>query len=313
MGLSPFGLTVGNTHQNIKPAASVGSANLSKSNSPNLPNNKVASINESLTTVKNSSLLYQLISRLLLTPEQDNQLSESLSKSIDIDNNTNNTLSSTSGDFSLVIEASVLTINQQSLTITNEFGSFTETTTIVESVNIRLEVFMSNPSEEADPLILDVNGDGFSTTGIQKAAQFDINADGHVDQLSVPVSDDAFLAVDFNLNGKIDNGLELFGDQRGYENGFENLSSYDDNHDGIINADDAIFNSLLMLRLVGSEQFITELHNTDIHSINLDYKNISAETIAGDKIVQLSDYQSSADTSHHIADLLLQYKSGLKP
>ncbi|MCP4272380.1 MAG: hypothetical protein GY781_10495, partial [Gammaproteobacteria bacterium] len=93
--------------------------------------------------------------------------------------------------------------------------------------------------------------------------------------------------------------------------GFVNLASYDDNHDGKIDGNDQIFNSLLMMRLVENEQFITALSETDIKSIDLAYQNTSGTTASGDSVVQISDYQNSKGQSGVIADLLLQYKSGL--
>jgi len=66
-----------------------------------------------------------------------------------------------------------------------------------------------------------------------------------------------------------------------------------------------------MMRLVDNEQFISALSDTDIKSINLDYKNISGSTASGDSVVQISDYQNSKGQKGVIADLLLQYKSGI--
>jgi len=66
-----------------------------------------------------------------------------------------------------------------------------------------------------------------------------------------------------------------------------------------------------MMRLVDNQQFINKLSETEIESINLGYKNTSAETSAGDSIVQISDYQNSAGQTGRVADLLLQYKSGI--
>ena len=58
--------------------------------------------------------------------------------------------------------------------------------------------------------------------------------------------DNAFLCIDKNNNGKIDNGKELFGDQNGAATGFEELSKYDDNNDGKITKDDKSFEKLLL-------------------------------------------------------------------
>ncbi len=284
----------------------------------------VTSIPDIMQSVKESSLLYQLISRLLLSPEQDQQLSESLEKNAetttteqsdieripevvsDIQLNTNDS------QFSLTIEVEIFQIQQQTITITDDSGSMTQQTTVVEAMSIRLEVSLTQTEQEkSDPLVIDMEGDGFTTTGIEQGAKFDINADGVLDQVSVTKGDDAFLAIDSNNNGLIDDGSELFGDQSGHANGFVNLASYDDNNDGKIDGNDQIFNSLLMMRLVDNEQFITALSDTDIKSIDLAYQNTSGSTASGDTIVQISDYQNSKGQSGVIADLLLQYKSGL--
>ena len=49
-----------------------------------------------------------------------------------------------------------------------------------------------------------------------------------------------YIFNDLNGNGIIDNGTELFGDQTGFENGFSYLSSFDDNNDRVIDANDKI-------------------------------------------------------------------------
>ncbi len=284
----------------------------------------VTSIPDTLQSVKESSLLYQLISRLLLSPKQDQQLSESLEKNAEAPTAEQNDieripevvsdiqLNTNDSQFSLTIEVEIIQIQQQTLTITDSSGSVTQQSTVVEALSIRLEVSLVQAEpEKSDPLVIDVEGDGFTTTGIEQGARFDINADGILDQVSVTKGDDAFLAIDSNNNGLIDDGSELFGDQSGHANGFVNLASYDDNHDGKIDGNDQIFNSLLMMRLVENEQFITALSETDIKSIDLAYQNTSGTTASGDSVVQISDYQNSKGQSGVIADLLLQYKSGL--
>jgi hypothetical protein len=77
-----------------------------------------------------------------------------------------------------------------------------------------------------------------------------------------------------------------------------------DNQSDVMNADETLFNSLLMLRLVGNKQFISELQNTEIQPFNIDYKN--------DKIVQLSDYPSTSEKAPNITAQLLQFRSSNK-
>ena len=69
-----------------------------------------------------------------------------------------------------------------------------------------------------------------------------IDSNGTKDQISQLKSGNAFLALDKNNNNSIDNGNELFGTQSG--NGFADLKAYDDDKNGWIDENDAIFNKL---------------------------------------------------------------------
>jgi hypothetical protein len=72
-----------------------------------------------------------------------------------------------------------------------------------------------------DPLIL--NFDNATTTLGGRRISFDLDLDGTTDSLTLPAQGSAFLAIDRNHNGQIDDGSELFGPDTG--NGFEELAA----------------------------------------------------------------------------------------
>ncbi len=61
------------------------------------------------------------------------------------------------------------------------------------------------------PLILDLNGDGIHTTGVdQSTAHFDFTGEGHRTHTGWITTGDGFLVLDRDSNGAIDTGHELF-------------------------------------------------------------------------------------------------------
>lgn len=91
-----------------------------------------------------------------------------------------------------------------------------------------------------DPLVISLNGSMPSLSS--KTFSFDIDSDGKSDQISQLSSGNGFLALDKNSNGIIDDGSELFGTKSG--DGFKDLSKYDEDKNGWIDENDAIFDKL---------------------------------------------------------------------
>lgn len=103
---------------------------------------------------------------------------------------------------------------------------------------------------QRDPLIIDLGEEGIELTDVENGVYFDLDNNGFAEKTAWIGTEDGFLALDINGNGIIDNGGELFGDQfimpdgNISETGFEALSSLDENYDGIIDENDAVFEKL---------------------------------------------------------------------
>ena len=96
------------------------------------------------------------------------------------------------------------------------------------------------------PIAIDLNGDGIHTIARgDMQGSFDLLGTGKAIQSGWLSKGDGFLAIDSNGNGSIDNISELFGGT-GKGSGFAKLASYDSNGDGVVNASDAHFGSLLI-------------------------------------------------------------------
>ncbi|WP_339410296.1 hypothetical protein [Pseudomonas sp. EA_35y_Pfl2_R5] len=171
---------------------------------------------------------------------------------------------------------------------------------------LELNVTVNAEPQKTDPLVLDLAGNGFSTSGLNRSVRFDLDGDGKLDQISVPTGDDALLAYDRNGNGRIDDGSELFGDQNGAANGFAELRKYDDNGDGRIDSQDAIFERLSLLRFdAQGRQSSQSLSQAGVSAIDLQARDVKIALGAYDEIAQLGRFEFADGRSGQAADLLL--------
>lgn len=116
---------------------------------------------------------------------------------------------------------------------------FTMSRSFYEEVSQKVDL---NATRMIDPLVINLDCDVASVS--DQKFYFDLDADGHAEEISRLNAGSGFLALDKNNDGVINDGSELFGTQSG--NGFADLAQYDQDGNGWIDEADEIFDKLLI-------------------------------------------------------------------
>ena len=141
-----------------------------------------------------------------------------------------------------------------------------------------------------DPLVIDLGTPGIALTTIDDGVYFDLDKNGFAEKTAWIGTEDGFLVLDRNGNGKIDDGGELFSDQVEMsdhslsKSGFAALSELDENGDGVIDSKDSQFANLQVWVDANhdgnSENELHSLEELGITSISLNH--IQTDTVDSD-------------------------------
>jgi len=134
------------------------------------------------------------------------------------------------------------------------------------------------------PIVVNFAKGNYELTGAESPVLFDIAATGRPIWVGWTAigADEAFLCLDRNHDGRITSGAELFGNTTHLKNGrlagngFVALAEYDDNHDVVLDANDAVWAELLLWRDhnhdgISQAAELSPVAGSGIVAISLDY------------------------------------------
>ncbi|NLI75228.1 MAG: hypothetical protein GX442_02150 [Candidatus Riflebacteria bacterium] len=204
-------------------------------------------------------------------------------------------------------------VDSRKLSWTADIETIRELSISVEKVQSRLEIRAAR-MRKIDPLVLDLDGNGYELTEAGEGASFDIDGDGTTDRTGWVAGGDALLALDRNGNGTIDNGKELFGDQNGAANGFLELAKYDQNGDQKIDKNDNVYKALKLYRDLNGDGTIQKgevstLSQMGIAAIELRFIRSLGET-KGNSLLLEASFRREDGTTGRIGDFQFGYRNG---
>ena len=173
---------------------------------------------------------------------------------------------------------------------------------------------MATPEKTTSPIILDLDGDGVETRGLQDGIFFDHDSNHFAENTGWAGADDGLLVLDRNNTGEIESGGELFGNNTQLndgtlaENGYEALQELDDNQDGVIDREDDAWQRLQVWQdSNGNAQVddgeLLSLEEAGVAAINTEYQNNELTDEQGNTHKQTSTITMQDGTVHNTADV----------
>jgi len=194
---------------------------------------------------------------------------------------------------------------------TNVFGDIKWMAGVLIGINQLFEqactVWRLNP----DPLVFDMDSDGFEILDVEEGVYFDEDSTGLKEKTQWVDSDDALLAMDLNGDGVINDGSELFGsstvlaDGSLAKTGFEALAQYDSNGDMVIDEQDEMFSELLLWQDVNTDGIsqANELYTLEqagvssisLHSDTSNGVNSADVTMTDGTVAQMGEFSFASE------------------
>ncbi len=163
-----------------------------------------------------------------------------------------------------------------------------------------------------DPIVLDLNGDGVRLISRADAdVRFDFDGDGFTEGSGWLSPQDAFLAIDWNRDGKINDITELFGDE--FTSGFAAMAALDTSGDGLLSAADAQWGRLRLWRDANTNGEtdageLLRLSKFKIESIDLNFTRVNFDAEAN-LISEKGVYTKTNGRSFEIADVWFDFNN----
>ena len=158
------------------------------------------------------------------------------------------------------------------------------------------------------PIVLDLDHNGIQTIAREDSTgKFDLFGNGKAIDSGWISSGDAFLAIDIDHNGKIDNLSELFGGTSKGD-GFAKLGAFDSNGDGFVDASDAHFADLRVWQDInGNHQTdageLRTLAEAGVASLKVDHVDLPAVDAQGNLHLERSSAVMADGSSIDMADV----------